>query len=29
MIKEAVILAGGLGSRLKDKTKAMPKGFWK
>ena len=27
MIKEAVILAGGLGSRLKDKTKAMPKGF--
>lgn len=27
MIKEAVILAGGLGSRLKDKTKTMPKGF--
>jgi 2-aminoethylphosphonate-pyruvate transaminase len=27
MIKEAVILAGGLGSRLKDRTAAMPKGF--
>lgn len=27
MIKRAVILAGGLGSRLKDKTKTMPKGF--
>ena len=27
MIKEAIILAGGLGSRLKDKTKTMPKGF--
>ena len=27
MIKQAVILAGGLGSRLKDKTKTMPKGF--
>lgn len=27
MIKQAVIMAGGLGSRLKDKTKDMPKGF--
>jgi 2-aminoethylphosphonate-pyruvate transaminase len=27
MIKEAVILAGGLGSRLKGRTAAMPKGF--
>ena len=27
MIKQAVILAGGLGSRLKDKTTSMPKGF--
>lgn len=27
MIKEAVILAGGLGSRLKDRTATMPKGF--
>ena len=27
MIKEAIVLAGGLGSRLKDKTKTMPKGF--
>lgn len=27
MIREAVILGAGLGSRLKDKTKAMPKGF--
>jgi 2-aminoethylphosphonate-pyruvate transaminase len=27
MIKQAVILAGGLGSRLKDRTKTMPKGF--
>ncbi|MDR0706392.1 MAG: 2-aminoethylphosphonate--pyruvate transaminase [Treponema sp.] len=27
MIKEAVILAGGRGSRLKDRTAAMPKGF--
>lgn len=27
MIKEAVIMAGGLGSRLKNKTESMPKGF--
>lgn len=27
MIRQAVILAGGLGSRLKDRTAAMPKGF--
>lgn len=27
MIKTAVILAAGLGSRLKDRTKTMPKGF--
>ena len=27
MIKEAIVLAGGLGSRLKNKTKTMPKGF--
>ncbi|NLY15914.1 MAG: 2-aminoethylphosphonate--pyruvate transaminase [Gammaproteobacteria bacterium] len=27
MIKVAVILAAGFGSRLKDKTKTMPKGF--
>ncbi len=27
MIKQAVIMAGGLGSRLKDKTTTMPKGF--
>ena len=27
MIRQAVILAGGLGSRLKDKTQTMPKGF--
>ena len=27
MIKTAVILAAGLGSRLKDRTKNMPKGF--
>ena len=27
MIKQAVIMAGGLGSRLKDKTVSMPKGF--
>lgn len=27
MVREAVILGAGLGSRLKDKTKAMPKGF--
>jgi 2-aminoethylphosphonate-pyruvate transaminase len=27
MIKTAVILAGGLGSRLKEKTKLQPKGF--
>lgn len=29
MINTAVILAAGLGSRLKDKTKTMPKGFLK
>ena len=29
MIKQAVILAGGMGSRLKDVTKNMPKGFLK
>lgn len=27
MIKQAVILAGGMGTRLKDVTKDMPKGF--
>ncbi|MDR3341622.1 MAG: 2-aminoethylphosphonate--pyruvate transaminase [Treponema sp.] len=27
MIRQAVIMAGGLGSRLKDKTTLMPKGF--
>lgn len=27
MIKQAVIMAGGLGSRLGDRTKTMPKGF--
>ena len=27
MIKTAIILAGGLGSRLKEKTKLQPKGF--
>ena len=27
MIAQAVIMAGGLGSRLGDRTKAMPKGF--
>lgn len=27
MIRQAVILGAGLGSRLKDKTKSMPKGF--
>lgn len=27
MVKSAVILAGGLGSRLKEKTKLKPKGF--
>lgn len=27
MIKQAVILAGGMGTRLKDVTKKMPKGF--
>lgn len=27
MIRQAVIMAGGLGSRLGDRTKAMPKGF--
>jgi 2-aminoethylphosphonate-pyruvate transaminase len=27
MIKQAVIMAGGLGSRLFDKTTSMPKGF--
>lgn len=27
MIKQAVIMAGGLGTRLKDRTKDMPKGF--
>ncbi|MDR0375554.1 MAG: 2-aminoethylphosphonate--pyruvate transaminase [Treponema sp.] len=27
MIRQAVIMAGGLGSRLKEKTASMPKGF--
>ena len=27
MIKQAVIVAGGLGSRFGDRTKEMPKGF--
>jgi 2-aminoethylphosphonate-pyruvate transaminase len=27
MIRQAVIMAGGLGSRLKNLTEAMPKGF--
>ncbi|MDR1363261.1 MAG: 2-aminoethylphosphonate--pyruvate transaminase [Spirochaetaceae bacterium] len=27
MIRQAVIMAGGLGSRLKEKTTSMPKGF--
>ena len=27
MIKQAVIVAGGLGSRFGDRTKLMPKGF--
>ncbi|AGI47096.1 2-aminoethylphosphonate aminotransferase [Thermoplasmatales archaeon BRNA1] len=27
MIRQAVIMAGGLGSRLKDRTATMPKGF--
>ena len=27
MIRQAVIMAGGLGSRLKGRTEAMPKGF--
>lgn len=27
MIKQAIIMAGGLGSRLKDRTEHMPKGF--
>jgi len=27
MIRQAVIMAGGLGSRLKSRTKSMPKGF--
>jgi 2-aminoethylphosphonate-pyruvate transaminase len=27
MIRQAVIMAGGMGTRLKDKTAAMPKGF--
>jgi len=27
MIRQAVIMAGGLGSRLKEKTESMPKGF--
>jgi len=27
MIRQAVIMAGGIGSRLKEKTTAMPKGF--
>ena len=27
MVRQAIIMAGGLGSRLKDKTAAMPKGF--
>jgi 2-aminoethylphosphonate-pyruvate transaminase len=27
MIRQAIIMAGGLGSRLKNRTEAMPKGF--
>ena len=27
MIRQAVIVAGGLGSRFGDRTKLMPKGF--
>ena len=27
MIKQAVIMAGGLGSRFGNRTQAMPKGF--
>ena len=29
MIKQAVILAGGMGTRLKEVTENMPKGFLK
>ena len=27
MIRQAVIMAGGMGTRLNDKTRIMPKGF--